>query len=78
MVASAGSDKADCSKDYAGGIVASQTVARAEGAGIDISEELGRHNSSVVLMGLGDSIFTGIQKTNAQDLRVIYVGASRT
>ena len=77
VVASVDSDGADGPTDHAGGIVDGQTMARAKGAGINIFEELWRHNSSAVLTGLGDSVFTGIQKTNVQDLRVIYVGGSK-
>jgi glycerate-2-kinase len=51
------------------------TVRRATEAGLDVAEELRRHNTCGLLSGIGDAIDTGILNTNVQDLRVVYVGA---
>lgn len=77
VIASADSDGADGPTDYAGGIVDGDTMARARRASVNISGELRRHNSAAALAGLGDSISTGIQKTNVQDLRIIHVARSK-
>ena len=74
VMASVDSDGADGPTHAAGGIVDGYTMERAREAGIDLFEELVNHNSSPVLKRLGDAIHTGIQGTNVQDLRVIYVG----
>jgi glycerate-2-kinase len=74
VVASADSDGADGLTDVAGGIVDGYTLQRASQAGIVIPEALRRHDSYPALTALGDTIYTGIQKTNVRDLRVVYVG----
>ena len=74
VVASADSDGADGLTDVAGGIVDGYTLQRASRAGIVIPEVLKRHDSYPALTALGDTIYTGIQKTNVRDLRVVYVG----
>ena len=74
VIASADSDGNDGPTDYAGGIVDGYTMARARAAGFDVFQELRRHNTSTVLQAVGDAILTGVQKTNVQDLRVVYVG----
>ena len=74
VIGSADSDGSDGPTTYAGGIVDGETMGRAASAGIDVSAEQRRHNTSGVLCGLGDAIDTGILKTNVQDLRVVYVG----
>ena len=50
----------------------------AKEVGVNVFEELGRHNSSPALRRLGDTIYTGIQKTNVRDLRIIYVGGRKS
>jgi glycerate-2-kinase len=74
VVASVDSDGADGPTDRAGGIVDGQTMERATEKGIDVFGEMARHNTCDVLCKLGDDIYTGIQGTNVQDLRVVYVG----
>jgi len=74
VIASADSDGADGPTRFAGGIVDGQTMARAEEKGLDVQGALRVHDSCGLLSQLGDSIDTGILKTNVQDLRVIYVG----
>jgi glycerate-2-kinase len=76
VVASVDSDGADGPTDMAGGIVDGQTMERAAAAGVDVFAELSDHNTSPVLRKLGDSICTGIQGTNVQDLRVVYVSGA--
>jgi glycerate 2-kinase len=75
VIGSADSDGSDGPTDYAGGIVDGDTVQRAAEAGLDVAEELRRHNTCGLLSAIGDAIDTGILKTNVQDLRVVYVGA---
>jgi glycerate-2-kinase len=74
VVASVNSDGTDGPTDMAGGIVDGYTMNRALEKGINVFEELDRHNSGVVLNRLDDAIFTGVQGTNVQDLRVVFVG----
>jgi glycerate-2-kinase len=76
VVASADSDGSDGPTDAAGGIVDGYTAARAAAMGVDIGEALRRHDSHTALTALGDTIDTGIQKTNVRDLRVIYVAGT--
>ena len=73
-IASADSDGTDGPTNVAGGIVDGYTMKRAEEAGVDVLEELSRHNSFNALTTLGDTIITGARGTNVQDLRVIYIG----
>jgi len=75
VIASADSDGSDGTTGYAGGIVDGDTVRRVAEAGMDVVEELRRHNTCELLQGIGDAIDTGILNTNVQDLRVVYVGA---
>lgn len=75
VIGSADSDGSDGPTDYAGGIVDGDTVRRAAEAGLDVNEELRRHNTCGLLCGIGDAIDTGVLHTNVQDLRVVYVGA---
>jgi glycerate 2-kinase len=77
VIASADSDGSDGPTHSAGGIVDGQTFQRAEQAGFDVYDELKRHNTHPVLAALGDAIDTGIQKTNVQDLRIVYVGPEK-
>lgn len=74
VIASADSDGCDGPTPVAGGIVDGYTMERAREAGIDVFGELRRHDTHSVLTRLGDTIVTGVQKTNVQDLRVVYVG----
>ena len=74
VIASMDSDGTDGPTDMAGGIVDGYSMERAKEAGVDIFEELRRHNSTMALNKLGGTICTGIQGTNVQDLRITYVG----
>lgn len=74
VIASMDSDGTDGPTDMAGGIVDGYSMERMKEAGVDIFEELRRHNSTMALNKLGDTICTGIQGTNVQDLRITYVG----
>ena len=74
VVASADSDGTDGPTDAAGGIVDNDTMRRTRDAGIDVYEELSEHNSYQALTELGDTITTGAQGTNVQDLRLVYIG----
>lgn len=69
-------DGIDGASEMAGGIVDDQTMRRAKEKGIDIFEELRRHNSSHVLSTLGDAIMTGESGTNVMDLRIIFIDVS--
>ena len=74
VIASADSDGTDGPTDIAGGIVDGLTMTRAQERGIELQDELKQHNSMRVLQSLQDTIVTGAQGTNVQDLRVIYIG----
>jgi len=74
VIASADSDGSDGPTSAAGAIVDGLTMPRAEQAGYDVYDELKRHNAHPVLAALGDTIDTGVLKTNVQDLRLVYVG----
>lgn len=74
VIASADSDGTDGPTEIAGGVVDGFTMTRAQQRGIQILEELKQHNSMRVLQRLQDTIVTGAQGTNVQDLRVIYIG----
>ncbi len=60
--------------DQTGDIADGDTVRHATEAGFDVAEKLRRHNTCGLLSGIGGAIDTGILNTNAQDLRVVYVG----
>lgn len=72
-VAAVGTDGTDGPTDAAGGIVDGDTLRRAGILGIDVVEELKRHNTLHVLDALGDAVYTEITGTNVMDLRVIVV-----
>ena len=73
VVASVDSDGTDGPTEMAGGIVDGETMVRAREVGIDVALELRNHNSNYALQKLGDAVYTGIQGTNVQDLRVVYI-----
>ena len=77
VIASVGTDGTDGPTDIAGGIVDGQTVSRAVEKGIDIYNELMKHNSSYVLKKLGDAIYTGPTGTNVMDLRLLIITGRR-
>jgi len=73
VAASIGTDGTDGPTDIAGGLVDNSTVKRAREKGIDIFEEVRKHNSSYVLMSLGDAIYTGPTGTNVMDLNIVVI-----
>lgn len=74
VIASIGTDGSDGPTDIAGAIVDGYTAERAEALGIDLFEELKRHNSSYVFRSLGDAVYTNPTGTNLMDLMLVYVG----
>ncbi len=77
VIASADSDGSDGPTDVAGAIVDGMTVERSTAVGMHLSDVLKRHDTGTAMEKLGDAIVTGIQPTNVQDLRVIYIGGAR-
>jgi glycerate-2-kinase len=57
--------------NFAGGLVDSSTVKRAEAQGIDIYSSLKEHKISTVFQKLGDGIRTGATGTNVMDLSIL-------
>lgn len=66
-------DGTDGPTEVAGGIADGRTVARARQAGLDVFRRLWEHDSTAVLLALGDAVVTGNTGTNLCDLNVIYV-----
>lgn len=66
-------DGTDGPTDIAGGVVDGYTVRRAREIGIDINEQIVKHNSSYVLKRLKDAIYTEPTGTNVMDLRIFIV-----
>jgi len=66
-------DGTDGPTDFAGGLVDSTTIARAEAAQLDVYGRLMLHDSSSVLRALGDELITGNTGTNVCDLNIVYV-----
>jgi hydroxypyruvate reductase len=77
VIASADSDGADGPTSAAGGIVDGLTMKRAQALDTDVLDVLRQHDTGTAMAKLGDAILTGIQPTNVQDLRVVYVGGAR-
>jgi glycerate-2-kinase len=73
VIASIGTDGTDGPTDYAGGIVDGDTLRRAREMGIDVVEQLKRHNSSSVLETLNDAIRFNEPGNNVCDLSLIVV-----
>jgi glycerate 2-kinase len=73
VVASVGTDGTDGPTSIAGGIVDGYTVKRAREKGIDIFENLKKHNSFYVLTELGDGIRFNEPGNNVCDLSLIIV-----
>ena len=69
-------DGTDGPTDIAGGIADGYTLKRAKEKDIDIYENLMKHNSSHVLRGLEDAVYTEPTGTNVMNLRVIVILAS--
>ncbi len=73
VVASLGTDGTDGSTDIAGAIVDGHTVAQSEISGLDLFENLKRHDSSSACRELGSAIYTNNTETNLMDLIVVCV-----
>lgn len=73
VIASLDTDGTDGPTDVAGGIVDGYTLKRAKETGIDVFENLRKHNTSRVLMKLQDAIFTGPTGTNVMDLNIVVI-----
>ncbi|MEM1540011.1 MAG: DUF4147 domain-containing protein [Candidatus Bathyarchaeia archaeon] len=73
VIASIDTDGTDGPTEIAGGIVDGYTLKRANKMGLDIFKALKKHNSSEVLIKLGDAIITGPTGTNVMDLNLIAV-----
>ncbi len=70
-------DGSDGPTKWAGAIVDSTTVARAEAAGLDIDAHLARPDSTAFFEAIGDAVGTGATGTNANDLKLLLVGATK-
>jgi len=66
-------DGTDGPTDIAGGIADGYTLERAKERGIDVFENLMKHNASRVLRELKDAIYTEPTGTNVMNLRVIVI-----
>ena len=75
-IAAMDTDGTDGPTKIAGGMGDSSTRERANQKGLDIYEKLLTHDSSTVLMALGDEIVTGNTGTNICDLNLIYIPES--
>ena len=73
-VAAIDTDGTDGPTGVAGGVADGYTITRAEKVGIDVFEDLRRHNSTGVLKALGDTIYTGPTGINVMNLRVMVIG----
>jgi len=70
-------DGTDGPCQIAGGIIDSQTMKRIMALGINLNNELQKHNSSEVLHLLNDDIVTGHTGTNVMNLRVAILSNTR-
>ena len=73
LIASIATDGTDGPTNIAGAIVDCNTFELAQRKGINIEEELKKHNSSSVFRKLEDAIYTYDTGTNLMDLIIIYV-----
>ena len=71
------SDGIDGSEDAAGAIVAPDTLARADAAGLDPRLSLAGHDSFTIFDRLGDLVRTGPTLTNVNDIRAVLIGAAK-
>jgi glycerate-2-kinase len=72
-ILSVGTDGTDGPSDIAGGIVDGYSIKRAKEKGINIEQELNRHNSSHVFRVLGDAILFDEPGNNVCDLSLVVV-----
>lgn len=66
-------DGTDGPTSYAGGIIDGGTLDSARSIGLNIEEELSRHNVSEALCQLNDIIITGNTGTNVNDLKLMII-----
>jgi hydroxypyruvate reductase/glycerate 2-kinase len=66
-------DGTDGPTDWAGAMVDAGTASRARKAGLDLFENLRRHDVSACLQSLGDVIRTGATGTNVNDLKIMAI-----
>lgn len=66
-------DGTDGPTDLAGGITDGSTVERARAVGQDVYRHIEGHDSSSLLVALGDAVVTGNTGTNLCDLNLVYV-----
>ncbi len=57
----------------AGGLIDEEALITAKGLGIDLSAELGNHNSSLPLLKLKSGIYTGNTGIVGGDLRIVLI-----
>jgi len=75
VIASVGTDGSDGPTDIAGAIVNGYTSDEARRSCIDLSERLGKHDSTNVFGKLRDAIRRNDTGTNLMDLVIVYVGS---
>jgi len=73
VITSIDTDGTDGPTEIAGGLVDGYTLKRAKEKGLDVFEDLVRHNSSEVLTKLRDAITTRPTRTNVMDLNIVVV-----
>jgi glycerate-2-kinase len=73
VIVSVGTDGTDGPTNIAGGIVDGFTLRRAKERGIDLIENLQKHNSAPVLISLDDAIYFDEPGNNLCDLSIIIV-----
>ena len=73
ILTSIGTDGTDGPTNIAGAIIDGTTIQRAKNLGIDLIEELKKHNSSFVFKKLEDAIYTHDTGTNLMDIIIIYI-----
>ncbi len=69
----ADTDGIDGAEDNAGALVAPDTLARAENAGVSLDDHVARHDAFGFFSALGDLVVTGPTHTNVNDFRAILV-----
>ena len=69
----ADTDGIDGVEDNAGALVAPDTLARAQAAGISLPEHIARHDAYGFFQALGDLVVTGPTHTNVNDFRALLV-----
>ena len=73
VIAAIDTDGTDGQTDMAGGVADGYTLKRAKEEGVDVFENIKKHNTGCVLKKLKDAIFTGPTGTNVMDLTVIVI-----